>query len=98
MRKNQVLKAVSETLNMPIELIKSRSRKRDVVDARRISLKLIRTKCGTKKKRPTLISIGNTFSGIHHSSILHSLYVYDDLFNRDREFTDKCNRVLEALK
>lgn len=97
MRKNQVLKAVSETLNMPIETIKSRSRKRDIVDARRISLKLIRTKCGTRKKRPTLMFLGELF-GMHHSTIIHSIYVYDDLFSNDRMFADKCNRVLEALK
>lgn len=96
MTAKRIILSVSEALEIPIEVMCSNSRKRSVVESRMIAISLIRTKCGTKKKRPKLQAIGKLFNR-HHSTIINSICTYEDLYPSNKKFTLKVERVLERL-
>ncbi|RMG66695.1 MAG: chromosomal replication initiator protein DnaA [Calditrichaeota bacterium] len=62
-----IIEAVSEYFNIPVDVLRSRSRKREVVLARQIAMYLVRELTGE-----SLARIGYHFSDVHHSSVLYA--------------------------
>ncbi len=63
----RIVETVSKYFNMPVDVLRSRSRKREVALARQIAMYLIRELTGE-----SLARIGYHFSDVHHSSVLYA--------------------------
>lgn len=102
MRTSKIIASVSKALDVSVEQMKSHCRKRDIVDARRMAIGMIRDECTprkrTKDKNISLMKIGDIFGGRDYSTVIYSIDTYEDLKRSDRKFQAKYNRVLEALK
>ncbi len=83
----QILELVSKKLLIPIEDLKLRTRKQDIVDARRICIHLIKDQGDL-----SLEKIGKIFKQ-DHATVLHALRTYDALIINNKEFRNKANKV-----
>jgi chromosomal replication initiator protein len=86
----QIQKLVCDHFDMPVELLKSKTRKRHIVQARQISMFFAKNFTGT-----SLANIGRQFGGRDHSTVIHACQTVNDLMETDTKFKDK---VLELEK
>lgn len=87
----EIIDIVAEEMNILPMIICSKSRKREIVDARRIIANYL---C---KQGQTLTSIGRLLGGRDHSTIIALRESYKDIYPTDRVFkriADKINQVL----
>ena len=77
----RIQKVVSDYFKIAPELISSKSRKREVVQARQIAMYLSRTLTST-----SLSYIGSQIGGRDHATVLHSYNTVNDLIDTDRTF------------
>lgn len=88
--KNQhdlIINNICKCLNVEKELIVGKSRKRYVLDAKKIAVSFIKKYCAL-----THYEIGLLFS-MDHSSVTHSLKSYDALSSCDKSFKRKLKMV-----
>lgn len=78
-----IQKAVCEYFSVPQEKLKEKTRKRQIVQARQLSMYL--AKNFTKN---SLKVIGKHFGGRDHSTVIHSCQAVRDLMDTDREFKE----------
>jgi chromosomal replication initiator protein len=78
-----IQKLVCDFYNIPVEAVKSKTRKREIVQARQIAMYF--TKYLTKA---SLKNIGIFFGGRDHSTVIHSITTYQNFLD--------CNYKLEA--
>lgn len=83
----KILKYCSERLQISIPDLTSRSQKRNVVDKRAITYKFIR-----ENTNLTLKEIGLIF-GRDHATIISALNQYNDLYGRNKQFTELADRL-----
>lgn len=88
----QMIKAVCTACNVTEEQLKGLSKKRDPLEARYIAINLI------MESNPllTLKKVGAMFNR-HHSTIVHSREVFDNLFRFNSEFRLKVIAIKELL-
>ena len=84
---------VSDYFKLTIEDLKSASRKREVVQARQISMYFAKNHTSN-----TLKAIGKSFGGRDHSTVLHSCRTVNDLMTTDRRFKQHIEDLLKAMK
>ena len=77
----KIKKLVSEYFKLPLERLKSKTRKREVVMARQISMYLSKTMTNQSLK-----SIGEAFGGRDHSTVIYSCRAVKDLMDTDSEY------------
>lgn len=87
-----VLKATSRFKKISIELLKSKTRKRVVVYARKLYI-LTCLKLFKKKPEVTLASIGNELGNRDHATVLHHRDRYRDLENLYKKFQKQSIKV-----
>lgn len=92
-----IVKEVSKAMDIPIENIMIKSRKREFVTARQISMKL------AKKYTPySLSKIGNEIGNKDHATVLHACKTIDDLLDCKDSFITATygplDKKLEQLK
>lgn len=75
-----ILQSISDVMELPIREVMSKSRRRDVSDARSIFIGIAYSNFGC-----TTIELGE-FINRHHSSIVHSIAKNDSLYNIDLEY------------
>lgn len=97
MTSRKIIASVSVALDIPVSTLKSKNRKRTVVDAKRICMTLIRQNCMDGENKVKLKTLGKIFGNIHHASVLHSMGEYEFLAEHDKEFSNKVESVLNLL-
>jgi chromosomal replication initiator protein len=76
-----IQKVVCDYFDMPIELIKSKTRKREVVQARQIAMYFAK-----KMTKSSLANIGMHCGGKDHATVLHACRTVNNLQETDKQF------------
>jgi chromosomal replication initiator protein len=84
---------VCEYFSLSVDAISTRSRKREVVQARQIAMYL--SKQLTKN---SLSSIGNSIGQRDHATVLHACKIVNDLMDIDKNFRSSVHAIQEKLK
>jgi chromosomal replication initiator protein len=84
---------VCEYFEVPVDMVKSQTRKREIVQARQISMYL--AKAHTKS---SLKSIGNFFGGRDHSTVIYACQTVEDLIDTDKKFKNYVADIQKKLK
>ncbi len=88
-----IQKLVCEYFEVPVEMVKSKTRKREIVQARQISMYL--SKAHTKT---SLKSIGAFFGGRDHSTVIYACQTVEDLIDTDKKFKAYVQDIQKKLK
>jgi chromosomal replication initiator protein len=83
---------VSEFYNVEITSLCDNNRKRDVVEARQVSMYLAR-----KFTKNSLKEIGKHFGGKDHSTVLHSLKQVEDQLQVNKAYNDKIEELKKRI-
>lgn len=84
---------VAKHFNIPVDELQSKTRLRDIVVARQLSMYLAKNYTNSSLK-----SIGASFGGRDHSTVLHSLKMVRDLMDTDQTFKDKVNYLVKKVQ
>jgi chromosomal replication initiator protein len=76
-----IQKVVCDYFNLPIELLKSKTRKREVVQARQIAMYFAK-----QMTKSSLASIGAHTGGKDHATVLHACKTVNNLMETDKRF------------
>lgn len=87
-----IQKVVSDYFNMPVELMKSKTRKREIVQARQISMYFSK-----KLTKSSLASIGLQCGGKDHATVLHACKTVNNLLDTDKHFRKYINDLDKKL-
>lgn len=85
--------AVCEYFSLSIDSISTKSRKREVVQARQIAMYLSK-----QLTKSSLASIGNTIGQRDHATVLHACKIVNDLMDCDKNFRSSVREIEEKLK
>lgn len=78
-----IMHCVSVSTCVSVQLMKSKLRKREVVNARYIAMHFVKHYCPSL----TLVKIGYYFGGRDHSSVIHGLQTFEDMIDtNDADF------------
>lgn len=88
-----IQKLVCEYFEVPIEMVKSQTRKREIVQARQISMYLSKSHTKTSLK-----SIGAFFGGRDHSTVIYACQTVEDLIDTDKKFKGYVVDIQKKLK
>ncbi|WP_069660231.1 chromosomal replication initiator protein DnaA [Arcticibacter eurypsychrophilus] len=88
-----IQKLVCEYFEVPIEMVKSKTRKREIVQARQISMYLAKSHTKTSLK-----SIGQFFGGRDHSTVIYACQTVEDLIDTDKKFKNYVQDIQKKLK
>lgn len=89
---DQIKKVVCEYFQIPVDKIASRDRKREVVQARQITMYLAKNLTKT-----SLMGIGKHFD-LHHSTVIHAVNQVKDLKDVDKNFKTDLTAIEKKLK
>jgi chromosomal replication initiator protein len=84
---------VCEYFSLSVEAISTKSRKREVVQARQIAMYLSK-----QLTKSSLTSIGNTIGQRDHATVLHACKIVTDLMDCDKNFRSSVKEIEEKLK
>ena len=76
-----IQKVVSDYFTLPLELLKSKTRKREVVQARQIAMYFAKS-----MTKSSLASIGMQCGGKDHATVLHACRTVNNLIETDKKF------------
>lgn len=88
-----IKKLVADELKVPIEKLHSKTRKRDIVVARQISMYLAKSFTDFSLK-----NIGDEFGGRDHSTVIYSVKAVQDLMDIDDAFKNKVSDLEKQVK
>lgn len=88
-----IQKLVCEYFEVSIEMVKSKTRKREIVQARQISMYLAKGNTKTSLK-----SIGAFFGGRDHSTVIYACQTVEDLIDTDKKFKTYVQDIQKKLK
>ncbi|MFN9582446.1 MAG: chromosomal replication initiator protein DnaA [Bacteroidota bacterium] len=88
-----IQKLVCDYFTIPVELVKSKTRKREIVQARQISM--FYAKDLTKS---SLKTIGMHFGGRDHSTVIHASQTVNDLMETDKKFKADIEEIGKRIK
>ncbi len=86
-------KLVCEYFEVSVDMVRSKTRKREIVQARQISMYL--AKSYTKS---SLKSIGDFFGGRDHSTVIYACQTVGDLIDTDKKFKGYVHDIQRKLK
>jgi chromosomal replication initiator protein len=84
----QIFEIVGREYGLTKEEIISRSRKRECVESRHLMAYIIK-----RKTRFSLKNIGERLGGRDHTTIIHSVRTFEDLFETDSTFRERCENI-----
>ncbi len=90
---SDIQKAVCTYFNLPPENMLSKSRKREIVQARQIAMYLSRN-----MTKDSLASIGAQIGGKDHATVLHAFNTVCDLMETDKHFRQYITDIEKKLK
>lgn len=76
-----IQKTVAEHFSIPVDLLKAKTRKKEVVTARQVAMYFAK-----EHTNHSLKSIGYHFGGRDHSTVIHSVQTVSDLIDSDKTF------------
>ena len=88
-----IQKSVCEYFNVAQDLLKAKTRKREIVQARQLSMFL--AKSHTKN---SLKAIGQYFGGRDHSTVIHSCQAVQNLMDTDQDFKKSVEDIEKKIK
>lgn len=89
---DSIQKIVGEHLSIEVELMKAKTRKRDIVQARQIAMFFAK-----EMTRHSLKSIGLHFGGRDHSTVIHALQTVSDLIATDKYFKQNVTDIRKRI-
>jgi len=90
---DNIKQLVSEYLKVPVEKIQGKTRKREVVMARQLSMYLAKHHTNSSLK-----TIGDKFGGRDHSTVIYSCKTVEDLIDTDPLMKDALNELEKKVK
>jgi chromosomal replication initiator protein len=87
-----IQRIVGDHLNITVDQIKSKTRKREVVQARQISMFFAK-----KLTNSSLCVIGKHFGGRDHSTVIHACQTVNDLKDTDKEYNNRLNEIQKLI-
>ncbi|MEI6052424.1 MAG: chromosomal replication initiator protein DnaA [Opitutaceae bacterium] len=84
---------VCEYFSLSVDAISTKSRKREVVQARQIAMYLSK-----QLTKSSLSTIGNTIGQRDHATVLHACKIVNDLMDCDKSFRTSVKEIEEKLK
>ncbi|MFB6258464.1 MAG: helix-turn-helix domain-containing protein, partial [Flavobacteriales bacterium] len=87
-----IQKVVCDYFDLPIELLKSKTRKREVVQARQIAMYFAK-----QLTRSSLANIGSYCGGKDHATVLHACRTVNNLMETDKEFKGYVDELEKKL-
>jgi chromosomal replication initiator protein len=88
-----IQKLVCDYFSIPVDQVKSKTRKREIVQARQISM--FYAKDLTKS---SLKTIGMHFGGRDHSTVIHACQTVNDLIETDKKFRSDIEEIGKRIK
>lgn len=88
-----IQKLVCEYFEVPVEMVKSSTRKREIVQARQISMYLSKN-----LTKASLKSIGSFFGGRDHSTVIYACQTVEDLIDTDKKFKGYVDDIQKKLR
>lgn len=88
-----IIECVSEVCQTTVDAIKSKTRKREIVEARQIAMTLV-----NEKLKRGLSEVGRLFGGRDHSTVIHARDTVEDLCATDKIFKNKFDRCLSLVE
>lgn len=88
-----IQKLVCEYFEVPVDMLKSQTRKREIVQARQISMYLAKN-----HTKSSLKSIGMHFGGRDHSTVIYACQTVEDLIDTDKKFRAYVADIQKKLK
>ncbi len=88
-----VQKYVSDYFDVSVELLKSKTRKREIVVARQIGMYLTKEFTNLSLK-----SIGSHYGGRDHTTVIHAINTVNDLVDTDMQFSHMVDEILKTVK
>ncbi len=90
---NFIQKVVSGYFNMPPDMLQSKTRKREIVQARQIAMYFSKT-----LTKSSLASIGAQIGGKDHATVLHACKTINNLIDTDKRFKNQISDIEKKLK
>ena len=88
-----IQKSVSEYYNLKLADLKSRNNSKSVAMPRQVAMYLCKA-----LTHASLPEIGRSFGGKHHSTVIHSIRKIEDLRQKDGDFNNVINNLLEGFR
>lgn len=90
--REEIVDIVLKGCEVTLEQLVSRCRERDIVDARKITCKVLKTKFNYSLK-----SIGDFIGGRDHTTVIHSITEFDSLYGNNEAFKAKADSILDKV-
>jgi chromosomal replication initiator protein len=88
-----IQRTVSEYFNIPEDLIRAKTRKQEIVNARQIGMYLAKELTNSSLK-----TIGLHFGGRDHSTVIHAYQSVEDQMQLDPKFRSSVDQVRRRLQ
>lgn len=88
-----IQKAVCDYFNMPHDIINSKTRKREIVQARQIAMYFAKN-----LTKSSLATIGSQIGGKDHATVLHACKTVNNLIDTDKRFRGYIDEIEKKLK
>jgi chromosomal replication initiator protein len=88
-----IQKLVCDYFTIPVDLVKSKTRKREIVQARQISMYYAKD-----LTKASLKTIGMHFGGRDHSTVIHACQTVNDLIETDKKFKSDIEEIGKRIK
>ncbi|NCX96696.1 MAG: chromosomal replication initiator protein DnaA [Chitinophagia bacterium] len=88
-----IQKLVCDFYNVPYDKLLTKTRKREIVLARQITMYLAK-----KYTKNSLKSIGEHFGGFDHTTVIHSCQTVENLMDSDNIYKDNVNELLQKVQ
>ncbi len=88
-----IMKFVSEYFSVTIEQMKDKTRKREIVVARQVSMYFAK-----EYTNMSLKSIGSNFGNRDHSTVIHAIQSVNDLIDTDKKFNATMQELMKKIK
>ena len=88
-----IQKVVCDYFNMPMELLKSKTRKREIVQARQIAMFFAKS-----MTKSSLVTIGTQIGNKDHATVLHACKTVNNLIDTDKSFRVYIDEIEKKLK
>ncbi len=88
-----IQKLVAEYFSMPYDRLLAKTRRREVVQARQITMYLAK-----KFTKSSLKNIGQHFGGFDHTTVIHSCQTVENLMDTDTSYKEQVQEIQHKLQ
>ncbi len=88
-----IQKTVSEYFKIPVDLLKAKTRKKEIVMARQLAMYFSK-----EYTSHSLKTIGYHFGGRDHSTVIHAVQTVNDMYDTDQSFKKAVDELRKKLK